>query len=200
LLAIFLFNPERDFFLLELVSLLRTGRGGVQRELANLVAAGVIERRKSGVKVLFRRKTGDDPVLEKLEELVRAVTDHVSGIVKVITVFKDFIRLAVLKDVPRGNGRSSVKIFVVTDKFPDDLAVELKRLEVLYGVDVDLSAPDYENAKRLLAEGSKELGWLEGPDIVTVLGDIDKLLPGGDVEEAVEEKKDDLFSSAGLTW
>jgi len=43
LLCLFFLNPGRSYFLLELVDILRTGRGGVQRELANLVDSGIIK-------------------------------------------------------------------------------------------------------------------------------------------------------------
>ncbi|MEN8208777.1 MAG: hypothetical protein ABFR50_05960, partial [Candidatus Fermentibacteria bacterium] len=53
LLSLFFLNPEKSFFLLELIDILRTGRGGVQRELANLVGSGIISREKTGMKVFF---------------------------------------------------------------------------------------------------------------------------------------------------
>jgi hypothetical protein len=56
-LAAFVLNPERSFYLLELIRLLECGRGAVQREVSRLSRAGVLTREKIGNQVHYRANT-----------------------------------------------------------------------------------------------------------------------------------------------
>lgn len=53
LLSIFMLNPDKSFFMLELIRLLNSGRGAVQRELALLVEIGIIYRKPDGKHVYY---------------------------------------------------------------------------------------------------------------------------------------------------
>lgn len=53
LLSIFMLNPDKSFFMLELIRLLSCGRGAVQRELALLVKIGVIYRKPDGKHIYY---------------------------------------------------------------------------------------------------------------------------------------------------
>ena len=52
-LATFVLNPERSFYLLELISFLSCGRGAVQREVSRLAKAGIISRSRIGNQVHY---------------------------------------------------------------------------------------------------------------------------------------------------
>ncbi|PIE51403.1 hypothetical protein CSA37_11795 [Candidatus Fermentibacteria bacterium] len=53
-LAVFVLNPDRSFYLLELIRLVDCGRGGVQREVSRLASAGIITRQRAGNQVHYR--------------------------------------------------------------------------------------------------------------------------------------------------
>lgn len=57
LLSIFLLNPDKSFFMLELIRLVSCGRGAVQRELALLVEIGIIHRKPDGKHVYYSTNT-----------------------------------------------------------------------------------------------------------------------------------------------
>ena len=52
-LSTFVLNPERSFYLLELIRFLNCGRGAVQREVTRLSESGIITRTKVGNQVHF---------------------------------------------------------------------------------------------------------------------------------------------------
>jgi len=58
-LSTFVLNPERTFYLLELIRFLKSGRGAVQREVKRLSGAGIITRTKVGNQVHYRANTNN---------------------------------------------------------------------------------------------------------------------------------------------
>ncbi|RKZ03004.1 hypothetical protein DRQ21_06995 [Candidatus Fermentibacteria bacterium] len=58
-LSTFVLNPERTFYLLELIRFLDSGRGAVQREVTRLSGAGIITRTKVGNQVHYRANTNN---------------------------------------------------------------------------------------------------------------------------------------------
>ncbi len=62
-------NPDRRYHLRELIRLVRTGRGAVQRELENLVKAGLVTRVRDGNRVLYQANRLS-PVFEDLQGLM----------------------------------------------------------------------------------------------------------------------------------
>ena len=69
-LALLFGQAPRSFHLNELVRLAGVGSGSVQRELARLVAAGLVHRRLLGRQVWFEANRGS-PVFEELRSLAR---------------------------------------------------------------------------------------------------------------------------------
>ena len=56
-LSTFVLNPERSFYLLELIRLLDCGRGAVQREVSKLSKAGILTRKKLGNQIHYSANT-----------------------------------------------------------------------------------------------------------------------------------------------
>jgi hypothetical protein len=56
-LSTLVLNPDRSFYLLELIGLLNCGRGAVQREVARLSASGILQRTRVGNQVHYRANT-----------------------------------------------------------------------------------------------------------------------------------------------
>lgn len=195
LLSLFLFNPQRRFYLLELVSLLRTGRGGVQRELRNLVEAGVVSRERSGVKVLFGLSEGC-PLESELRELLLGLVDHRSAVAEAVAEYGRQIEMAAMSDADRGMEFCSVKLLVVAEKAPEGLEKSLQRVELLCGIRVDLALLTPAEAETGL-RGHPDSQWVMQPSTVLLHGSFDVLEPRGEGKARNDEP--DLFSSAGIS-
>jgi hypothetical protein len=66
-------QPERSFFLGELIGLARSGRGAVQRELARLVNAGLVITRAVGNQRHFQANSGA-PIFHEIKAIVSKTT------------------------------------------------------------------------------------------------------------------------------
>jgi hypothetical protein len=197
LLSIFLMNPRRSFYLLELVSLLRTGRGGVQRELSNLVAAGIVTRRREGVKVLFGIAE-DCPVHLELRELLHAMTDRSSAIADALDGFSGKIEVAVLLVAGVESSSEPMRLLIVSEDVSGNISDELERVELLTGIALDVTILDAAGARELMA---KEPGvhWALGPSARYLIGSSEGLSKSLEPDEG-EDHEPDLFSAAGLQW
>lgn len=195
LLNLFLFNPERSFYLLELVSILRTGRGGVQRELANLVSAGIVSRRKSGVKVLFTL-SDDSEVLPELGALLAVLSDQRSALDTALDRLKLPVSIAVLKDGERGKTSAPSRLLLVCGHEPVDLEEELEVVQLIHGGVIDATVLRPEEVAE--AVGRDTLSWAMSPAADFLRGSREELeaMVGSDTEE---EGEPDLFSAAGLS-
>ncbi|MBN2588063.1 MAG: winged helix-turn-helix transcriptional regulator [Candidatus Fermentibacteraceae bacterium] len=197
LLSVFLFNPDRSFYLLELVSLLRTGRGGVQRELSNLVAAGIVTRRREGVKVLFG-VAGDCPVHAELRELLSAMTDRGTALADALSGFSGGIEVAVLLDTGVEPSTGPLKLLIVSDDVSGDIARELERVLLLTGIALDVTMLDAAGARELMA-GEPGTHWALDPAARYLIGSSECLSVSRESPEE-ENHEPDLFSAAGLQW
>lgn len=197
LLCIFLFNPLRSFYLLELVSLLRTGRGGVQRELRNLVSAGLVSRRRAGVKVLFSL-SGECPVIEPLGELLRIVADHTAAVRNAVREHRRSIETAVLDGSVTEPHIEHVRLLLVADDVPEALMEELERVELLTGISLETSIYERVSAgSRLVSEPESQ--WVFSPSAICIVGSVEDLRQS-EAEEDRGEEEPDLFSSMGFDW
>ena len=78
-LSTFVLNPQRSFYLLELIRLLDCGRGAVQREVSRLAKAGILIREKQGNQVHFRADTGNLIYRE-----IRSIFSKTTGLVDLL--------------------------------------------------------------------------------------------------------------------
>jgi len=195
LLNLFLFNPERSFYLLEIVSILRTGRGGVQRELANLVSAGIVSRRRSGVKVLFALSDGS-AILPELGALLAVLSDQRSALDTALDQLKPAISIAVLKDGESGEASAPSRLLLVCGHDPVDLEEELERVQLIHGRVIDATVLRPEEVAEAI--GRDAMSWAMSPAASFLRGSREELeaMVGSDSEE---EGEPDLFSAAGLS-
>jgi len=99
-------DPERPYYLREIIELAGLGTGQIQRELARLSEAGILRRFEQGRHVYFQA----DPQCPVYEELRSLVTKSVGAGAVVATALHDLadrIRLAfIFGSVARGDERS----------------------------------------------------------------------------------------------
>jgi uncharacterized protein len=63
-------DPSRRFYARQIIGLAAAGSGAVQRELANLSAAGILKRTKEGSQVYYQANA-ESPIFSEIEGLVR---------------------------------------------------------------------------------------------------------------------------------
>ncbi len=197
LLCIFFLNPEGSYFLLELVGILRTGRGGVQRELANLVESGMITREKSGIKVLFSLSE-DCPVTLEMQKLLVKLMDYDEMISIVLRDYGAYVQTAVISTADYAEGSLSLKLLVSFDGDPEEFSREIERIELLSGARIELqTVPPFELKEFI---GSRpEAQWISSGTWKLLAGRAEDLIPDDlDRESAVSEP--DLFSGTGISW
>lgn len=194
LLSLFFLNPQRSFFLLELVGILRTGRGGVQRELASLVQSGLIKREKSGIKVFFS-VLPDCPLLQEIQRLLIRLGDHESMLASAVKKYGSFITTAVLSSK---GAASRVNMLVASEEIPDGFVDEIHRIHLITGIEIGLKVLRSVELSGYLRD-HPESGWISNESWMLLAGTPEDLT----ADEPEEEPKDrqlDLFSGSSLNW
>ncbi|HEX4583198.1 MAG TPA: nucleotidyltransferase domain-containing protein [Burkholderiaceae bacterium] len=119
-------QPQRSFFATELIGLARSGSGAVQRELARLVASGLVTVVPVGNQKHYRANS-DAPIFEELRGIVLKTVGLEGPLQDAVRALGSRIRLALIYgSVAKGQDRASsdIDLLVVSD----DLT-----LEELYG-------------------------------------------------------------------
>jgi predicted nucleotidyltransferase len=120
-------NPERSYYLSEIVALAGAGSGAVQRELARLEDAGLVTAERIGNQKHFRA-TPDSPVYEELRGIVLKTAGLTDILRSALARFSVDIRIAfVFGSIAKGEdtARSDVDLMVVSDNltYPDLISV-----------------------------------------------------------------------------
>lgn len=160
-------QPERTFFANELISLLRSGSGAVQRELAKLVESGLVSSRMVGRQRHYQANA-DAPIFEELRQIVRKTFGAADPLRQALEPLKDRIAFAVMfGSVAKGTDRASsdFDILVVSDHLMlEDLYAALDPAERLLGRKINpllINSTELESRK----EGSFLSKVLGGPAV-----------------------------------
>ena len=94
-LALLYGQPNRSFFISELIRLAGSGSGAVQRELQRLVSSGLVSVTSIGMQKHFQANP-DSPVYHELVSIVRKTVAMVEPIRKALDPFADRIELALI--------------------------------------------------------------------------------------------------------
>jgi len=120
-------QPERSFFAAELIALAGAGSGGVQRELARLVASGLVSVTPVGRQKHYRANA-KAPVFDELRALIVKTVGFATPLRSALEPLANTIQLAlVYGSVARGEdgAQSDIDLLIVSDTLT---------LEDLYGV------------------------------------------------------------------
>jgi len=197
LLSILLLNPGRSFFLLELVALLRTGRGGVQRELANLTECGIAAMERLGSRTYYAAAP-DAPLLAVLTAFLRASTDpH-----RILEAFADevpgTISFAVASPASTDSGGRPVLELLLSGRTDaGELKAGIERIELLSGSTIRWTLVAPEDLQGHLSDPRRS-PWLTPEGGILLKGEWPVRAEG--VSAPAEECLPDLFSSMGLDW
>jgi hypothetical protein len=191
LLCLFFLNQGKSFFLLELVDILRTGRGGVQRELANLVESGMITREKAGMKVLFSLSESC-PVTDEIQKLLVKIVDYEDMISLAVSDYATYIKTAAMSSAGEGEYSPSLKLLVSCDDSCEEFLKEIERIELLTGRKIELLIVRTYELKEFVSS-RPEAQWMLDGSWKLLAGKAEDLKPE-EVREEIGVSEPDLFS------
>ena len=190
-LSTFVLNPERSFYLLELIRLLDCGRGAVQREVSKLSKAGVLSRKKVGNQVHFTANTSS-LIYSELRSIFSKTTGLVDFLQNCLDSCKDPIGMAFIYGdyaLGRAEQDTPVNLMVIGDTTMDALRSCTSDFSAEAARELHITVLDPHEFKRRVASSDRRIR-----DILTSSR---IFLSGGERELTVlSTTGDDLF--AGL--
>ena len=148
-------RPEREWYLSDLAAHLGVGPSSLQRTLAKLTRAGILNRRGNGNRVYYR----PDPACPILGELAGILT-KTAGIAEplreALAPFADKIRVAFIHGSmaeERERSESNVDLIVVGDVARPDLAFALHPLQDRLGREVNVTRYTPKKFRSKVADG-----------------------------------------------
>jgi len=178
-LALLLGRPDESFYLREIVRAVGAGSGAVQRELKQLVEAGLVEREARGHQVYFTANR-DAPIFPELQAIVEKTAGAVDVMRKALAslIRQGRIQLALVYGSVAGGkqtARSDVDLLVVGDVTLGDLIPALRVAERRLGREVNPSVYPVKEFRGRLKRGNAFLKRvLAGPKLF-VAGDAREL-------------------------
>ncbi len=197
LLCLFFLNPDRSFYLLELVAILQTGRGGVQRELANLTESGIIRREKTGVKTFFS-VADDSPIFVQIQNLLEKMIDIRKMISSAVKSAGNTVNTAILSPIIISESIRSVKLLIVCDEINELFQQEIERIHLLTGTEIQMEIVRRSELSTFIIEHSFE-EWISPETGFLLTGRPEDLIPEKLEEETVISEPD-LFSGTDFNW
>jgi predicted nucleotidyltransferase len=146
-------QPEHWWFMTELARHLETTPSSLQRELASLVAAGLLLRRQDGRRAYFKANP-DSPLFADLRGLLDKTSGLVPALKSTLAGFDDRIKLAFLYgSVARGeeHSASDVDLMIVGTLKQIDLLPALRKLEARFRREFNATLYSPEEFRRKLA-------------------------------------------------
>lgn len=138
-LAATLLQPEKWWFLSELAEFLGTTPSTLQRELASLANAGILEQRREGVRTYFRAQKSS-PIYRELRGIVEKTAGIVPTLQEVLHALDEKITLAfIYGSVARGqeHAASDIDLMIVGQAGLADLTPLLRKAERILGREVN---------------------------------------------------------------
>jgi predicted nucleotidyltransferase len=155
ILCAVLLHAERAWYLAELARHLETHPSSLQRELARLVAAGILVARRDGNRVYYQANV-ECPFLAELQGLLRKTAGLVDVLRRAIEPLDGAVRLAfVFGSTARGEERptSDVDVFVVGDIGLAALAPTLRHAERAIGRAINPVTMTVEEFRQRIRDG-----------------------------------------------
>jgi len=175
-------RPDRRFYMRELARAAATPPSSLQRDLAALAAAGVIERHEDGRQVYYQANASC-PIFGELKGIVTKTFGVADFLRDMLRPHEKHIRAAfVYGSVAKGTEApgSDVDLLVIGDLPPSRLAIDLGRINVELGRRVSLASYSVEEFVELSAQENNVITRvLHGP-VIWLIGDketVDALRP-----------------------
>jgi len=172
-LGLFYSNPDQRFYLREVVSLIGLGQGQIQRELARLAEAEIIERTSEGRHIYFRANP-QCPVYEELRGLVTKTIGAVAVLREALAGFGERVATAfVFGSVARGEERhaSDLDLIVIGDIGFAEVVDAIRDAEKRLRREVSVTVYSTEEFRTKLAEREHFVHSVYGSARMFVVGD-----------------------------
>ncbi len=173
-LALLFGQPGRSFYLREIAVRAGTGMSQVQKELQQLVAAGLVLRERRANQMHFRANP-EAPIYVELLGIVTKTFGVADVLRKMLVPFKNRIRLAfIYGSTAKGtaNAASDVDLLLVADLPPSELSLPLARTQKQLGRKISVITYSSEEFSEMRAQEHHFISAiLEGPKIYLVGND-----------------------------
>jgi predicted nucleotidyltransferase len=175
-------RPDRRFYVREIARGAGTAPSSLQRDLAALAAAGIIERHENGRQVYYQANP-NSPIFAELKGIVTK-TFGVAGFLRnMLRPHEKHIRAAfIYGSVAKGTEApgSDVDVFVIGDLAPSQLALDLDRINLELGRKVSLASYSVDEFVQLRAEQNHFVTRVMQGPVIWLIGDketVDGLRP-----------------------
>jgi len=166
-------RPDRRFYVRELARAAATPPSSLQRDLAALAAAGVIERHEDGRQVYYQANASC-PIFGELKGIVTKTFGVADFLRDMLRPHAKHIRAAfVYGSVAKGTEApgSDVDLLVIGDLPPSRLAIDLGKIDMALGRRVSLASYSVEEFVELSAQENNFITRvLHGP-VIWLIGD-----------------------------
>jgi predicted nucleotidyltransferase len=174
-LALLFGQPGRSFYLREIAARAGTGMSQVQKELQQLVAAGLVLREQRANQMHFRANP-EAPIYVELLGIVTKTFGVADVLRKMLASFRNRTRLAfVYGSIAKGTATaaSDVDLLLVADLPPSELSLPLTRAQKQLGRNISVITYSTEEFGSMLAREHHFISAiLEGPKIYLVGNDL----------------------------
>jgi len=175
ILSLLLTRPDRRLYLRQIIRLLGTGQGAVQRELARLVRAGVLTKTHEGNLAYFRANRAS-PVFGELRALVQK-TGGIAGLVRtaLLPLADSIARAFLYGSVARGDERSEsdVDLMVIGDVSFFDVVSAVSPLQETLGREINPTVFTEAEYTKRLGDNDRFLAQVEAAPRTEILGGSD---------------------------
>jgi len=177
ILAATLLHPEKWWYLSDLANHLGVPPSSLQRELPNLVDAGILESRRDGNRVYYR-PAPDCPFRSELTGLI-IKTAGFSDVIRrgLRSLAKRIVHAFVYGSVARGDLRpdSDIDLMIIGDVGLSELAKPLKKAEDQLGRTINPTVYPQQELAQKLASGHHFLTTVLKEPKLFIIGDQDEL-------------------------
>ena len=150
ILATVLLQPERWWYASELARVLEVPKTSLQRELVNLVQAGILRKRTEGKQVYYQADS-ESPFLPELQGLMAKTAGLVDVVRKALAPLSSKIAIAfIYGSVARARelSTSDVDLMVIGEAGVKDLTLPLRKARQRLAREVNVSAHSREEFER----------------------------------------------------
>lgn len=173
-LSLLFTNPERSFYMREIIRELDLGRGAVQRELENLTGAGLLTRSVEGNQVHFMVRQ-DSPVFNELKSMMVKTTGLADVVRHSLDNLSDHIKIALLYGSVAGGtftADSDIDLLVVGEAGFSEVAQALSEAQDKLGREINPSVYRETELHEKLRSGNHFVcSIMDGPKIFLIGGE-----------------------------
>lgn len=176
-LALLFGNPDRSFYLREVVRAVAAGQGAVQRELDRLTQAGIVQRRRHGRQVFYQANPRC-PVFTELRSIVTKTVGLLDVLRDALDPLRDRIVIAfVYGSAARGElePTSDVDLLVVGDVAFAEVADRVTPIQNVIAREVNPSVFNPEEVAQRLSDGGHFLSRVTTGPKLFLIGDESEL-------------------------